>query len=157
VVAPDRLCEEPVQLRRPDATGDGGDLGVDPPRGFTGEPRRRMDGRLSDGAGAPRRDSPRLHLRPQAGESVPQLEGVADELLRRRRRDPEDRTELGDAELRHQRAPVAGDRLLVLRTGHREGGRGVDRLGRVEVGPAGCESELVGGGAVLIGSALAQR
>ena len=60
------------------------------------------------------RHAPGLDLGPEPGEAVAQLEGVADELLRRGGRDAEDGAELGDAELRDQRAAVTGDGLLVL-------------------------------------------
>ena len=82
-----------------------------------------------------------VDLGPEAWEAVAELEGVADELLRRQRRDPEDGAELGDAELRDQRAAGAGDGFLVLTPeepaadGERRGA--VDGLGWVEVGPAG--------------------
>ncbi len=118
VVAPDRLGDEPVQLRRTDPTGDGGDLRVDERRGFAGQRGGGVDGDLRDRRGPPRRDPSGLDLRPQPREAVAQLEGVADELLRRGRRDPEDRTELGQAELRHQRRTLTGDGLLVLTAGH---------------------------------------
>ena len=90
------------------------------------------------------------------GQAVAQLEGVADELLRRRGRDAEDAAELGDAELRHQRRTLAGDGLLVLAPADGERRGVVDRLRRVQVGPACAASdEQVGGGAVLGG--LARR
>ena len=101
--------------------------------------------------------APDVDLRPQPREAVAQLEGVADELLRRRGRDPQDGAELGDAELRHQRAALAGDGLLVLAAGDGERGRGVDRLGRVEVGPPGSDLEELGGGLVLGGLAITSQ
>ena len=62
---------------------------------------------------------------------------------------PEDGAELGEAELRHQRRTLAGDGFLVLGAWDGERSGGVDRLGRVEVGPPGGEDELVGGCPVL--------
>ena len=121
VEAADRLGDEPVQLRRPDPTGDGGDLRVDERRCFAGQRGGGVDGGLRDRTRPPRRDPAGLDLRPQPRESVAQLEGVADELLRRDRRDPEDRTELGQAELRDQRRTLTRDGLLVLAAGDREG------------------------------------
>jgi hypothetical protein len=90
---------------------------------------------------------------PEAGQAVAQLEGVADELLRRRGRHAEDPAELGDTELRHQRRAVPGDGLLVLTPRHSERGGGVDRLRRVEIRPPGRGDEEVGGRAVLRGLA----
>ena len=112
----DGLGDEPVQLRRTDPPGDRGDLRVDERCCLDRQGGRGVDGDLRDRAGPPRRHPTGLHLRPQSGEAVAQLEGVADELLRRRRRDPEDGAELGEAELRDQRRTLAGDRLLVLTT-----------------------------------------
>ena len=53
--------------------------------------------------------------------------------------------------------PGAGDRLLVLAAGHGERGSGVDRLGRVEVGPPGRDLEELGGGLVLGGLAVTSQ
>ena len=92
-------CAVPIRA------GDGSDLGVDAPRRFDGQRRGGVDGGLRDQPGPPRRHRPDVDLGPQTREAVAQLEGVADELLRRRGRDPEDGAELGDAELRDQRAP----------------------------------------------------
>ena len=141
VVALDRLGDEPVQLRRTDPTGDGGDLGVDERGGLDRQGRGRVDGGLGDRAGSPRRNPAGVDLRPQPREAVAELEGVADELLRRGRRDPEDGAELGEAELRDQRRTLTGDGLLVLTTGHGERSRVVDRLRRVQVGPLRGEDE----------------
>ena len=149
VVALDGLRDEPVELGGTDPSGDGGDLRVHEPRSLESQRRRGVDGRLGDRPRPPRRDMTRLDLRPQPGEAVAQLEGVADELLRRGRGDPEHRTELGDAELRHQRASVAGEGFLVVRPWDGERGGGVDGLGRVEVGPPGGEVELAGRFGVL--------
>ena len=98
-----------------------------------------------------------MDLCPQAGEAVAQLEGVADELLRRRGRDPEDGAELGDAELRNQRTTLAGDGFLVLTARDGERGSSVDRLGWVEVGPPAREVELVGGGTIFVCATFANR
>ena len=141
----DRLRDQPVQLRRTDPTGDGGDLGVDERRGLDGQGGGRVDGGLGDRAGPPRRHPAGLDLRPQPREAVAQLEGVADELLRRGRRDPEDGAELGEAELRDQRRTLTRDGLLVLTTRHGERSRVVDRLRRVQVGPPGGEDEQLCG------------
>ncbi|CAM3868972.1 hypothetical protein NOZE110980_18590 [Nocardioides zeicaulis] len=149
VVPLDRLRDEPVELRSPDLPRDGCDLGVDPPRCFGGERGHRVNGGLGDQSCPPRRDPAGVHLRPQARQAVPQLEGVADELLCRGGRDPEDGAELGDAELRHQRTPLAGDGLLVVQARHGERGGVVDRLGRVQVGPAGSEVELTCSSGIL--------
>jgi hypothetical protein len=91
-----------------------------------------------------------VDLRPQSGEAVAELEGVADELLRRGGGDPEGGAELGDTELRDQRGTLTGDGFLVLtpRDGERCGV--VDGLGRVQVGPRRGEDQLLGGGAVLV-------
>ena len=148
----DRLSHEPVELRGPDPPGDGGDLRVDPSDGLTGEGGAGVDGGLGDHPGLPRRHPSGVDLRPQAGQAVAQLEGVADELLRRDRRDAEDAAELGDAELRHQRTALTGDGFLVLAAGSGERGGVVDRLRRVEVGPPGGEVELAGGFGVLAGT-----
>ena len=139
----DGLGDEPVQLRHTDAPGDRGDLRVDEGRSLPGQRGRRVDGDLRDRPRPPRRHPAGLDLRPQAGEAVAQLEGVADELLRRRRRDAEDGAELGEAELRDQRCTLARDGLLVLAAGDREGGRVVDGLRRVEVGPPGCHGQEI--------------
>ena len=72
-------------------------------------------------------------------------------------RDAEDGAELGDAELRHERAAGSGDGFLVLVAGDGERGRGVDGLGRVEVGPAGGDLEELGGGLVLGGLAVTSQ
>ena len=145
VVTLDRLRDEPVQLGGTDPTGDRGDLRIDEPRGLHGQRGGRVDGHLRDRTGPPRRDPSGVDLRPQPRESVAQLEGVTDELLRRGRRDPQDGAELGQAELRHQRRTLARDGLLVLtaRDGERSGV--VDRLRRVQVGPPGREDQLVSG------------
>ena len=131
----DRLGDEPVQLRRTDPTGDGGDLGVDEPGGLDRQRGGRVDGGLGDRAGPPRGNPAGVDLRPQPRQPVAQLEGVADELLRRGRRDPEDGAELGETELRDQRRTLTRDGLLVLTTGHRERRGRVDRLRRVQIGP----------------------
>ena len=68
-------------------------------------------------------------------------------------RDPEDGAELGDAELRDQRATLTGDGFLVLAPGDRERSSVVDGLGRVEVRPAGGDLEELGGRLVLGGLA----
>ena len=149
VVALDRLGDEPVQLRRPDPTGDRGDLGVHERRSLARQRRGGVDGGLRDRAGPPCRDPSGVDLRPQPREAVAQLEGVADELLRRGRRDPEDGAELGEAELRHERRTLTGDRLLVLAARHGERSGVVDRLRRVQVGPPGCQDQQVGCRAVL--------
>ena len=104
VVTLDRLRDEPVQLRRPDTTGDRGDLRVDEPRGL-GLSAGVVWMVVSSTGRAASRDPSVLDLRPQPRVSVAQLEGVADELLRRGRRDPQDGAELGQSELRHQRRP----------------------------------------------------
>ncbi len=155
VVAADGLGEEAVELRGADLAGDGGDLRVDPPGGVGGEGRGGVDGGLGDEPGAPGGDVPGVDEVPQAGEAVAQLEGLADELLGGEGGDAEDRAELGDAELGDEGAPGSGDGLFVLGGGGGEGRGVVDRRGRVEVGPPGGEGELVGGGAVLVGLALA--
>ena len=62
---------------------------------------------------------------------------------------PRTAAELGDAELRHQRAPGAGDGFLVLAPADGERRGGVDRLRWVEVRPPGGEGELSSGSAVL--------
>ena len=69
----------------------------------------------------------------------------------------EDGAELGDAELRDQRAAVAGDGFLVLAAGDGERGSSVDRLGWVEVGPPGRDLEELGGGLVLSGLAITSQ
>ena len=138
----DRLGDQPVQLRRTDPAGDGGDLGVDEPGGLDRQGRGRVDGGLGDRAGPPRRNPAGVDLRPQPREAVAQLEGVADELLRRGRRDTEDGAELGEAELRHQRRTLTRDGLLVLTTRDGERSRVVDRLRRVQVGPLRSQDEL---------------
>ena len=108
-----------------------------------------VDGDLRDRARPPRRDPAGVDLRPQPREPVAQLEGVADELLRRGRRDPEDGAELGEAELRHQRRTLTGDGLLVLTARDGERSRVVDRLRRVQVGPPGSHDQEVRRGPVL--------
>ena len=143
VEALDRLGDEPVQLRGTDLTGDGGDLGVDERRGLDRQGGGRVDGDLRDRAGPPRRHPSGVDLRPQPREAVAQLEGVADELLRRGRRDTQDGAELGEAELRHQRRTLTGDRLLVLTTRDGERRGVVDRLRRVQVGPPRGHDEQV--------------
>ena len=110
----DRLRDEPVQLRGTDLPRDRGDLGVDEPGRLDRQRRCRVDGDLRDGPSAPSGDASGVDLRPESREAVAQLEGVADELLRRHRRDAEDGAELGDAELRDQRRTRTGDGLLVL-------------------------------------------
>ena len=147
----DRLGDQPVQLRRTDATGDGGDLGVDEPGSLPSQQGGGVDGDLGDRAGPPRRHPAGVDLRPQPGEPVAELEGVPDELLRRGRRDPQDGAELGEAELRDQRRALTRDGLLVLTPRHRERSRVVDRLRRVQVGPPGGGDEQLGGSAVLGG------
>ena len=102
----------------------------------------RVDGGLGDRPRPPGRHPSGVDLRPQPGEAVAQLEGVADELLRRHRGDAQDGAELGDTELRHQRRTRSGDGLLVLTPRDRERRCGVDRLGWVQVGPPGGEVEL---------------
>ena len=146
----DCLGDEPVELRRADAPGDRGDLRVDERRSLPRQGRGRVDGGLGDGPGFPRRHPSGLHLRPQPRQAVAQLEGLPDELLRRRRRHPEDPTQLGETELRHQRRTRTRDRLLVLTTRDCEGGRVVDRLRRVQVSPLRRQHELGGGGTLLI-------
>ncbi len=116
----DRLGDEPVQLRRADAPGDRGDLRVHERRSLARQGWGGVDGGLGDRPGLPRRDLAGLDLCPQAGEAVAQLEGVADELLRRGGRRPEDPAELGDAELRHERRTLTRDGFLVLATRHGE-------------------------------------
>ena len=123
VEALDGLRDQSVELRGADLPGDGRDLGVDPPGGLRSQRRCGVDGGLGHQACAPRSHRTGLHLRPQPRQPVAQLEGVADELLRRHRGDAEDGAELGDAELRHQRAALAGDGLLVLTPGHGEARR----------------------------------
>ena len=103
-----------------------------------------MDGGLGDRPCSPRRDPSGVDLRPQPRESVAQLEGMPDELLRRGRRDTQDRAELSEAELRHQRRTLTRDRLLVLTTRDRERSRVVDRLRRVQVGPLRSQDKLGG-------------
>ena len=142
VEACDGLRDEPVELGGSDLRGDGGNLGVDPSGCFGGQGGDGVDGRFGNSACPPRRHAPGVDLCPESGEAVAQLEGVADELLRRHRRGPEDRTELGDTELSDQWAPLAGDRLLVLAPTDGERGGRVDRLGWVEVGPLCGEGEL---------------
>jgi hypothetical protein len=90
-----------------------------------------------------------VDLVPQAGEAVAQLEGVADELLRRGGGDAEGGAELGDAELRDQWGALSGDGFLVLaaRDGERSGV--VDRLRRVQVRPRRSERQLTGSLGVL--------
>jgi hypothetical protein len=88
---------------------------------------------------------------------VAHLEGVADELLRRRRGDAEDSAELGDAELRDERGALPRDGFLVLAPRDGEGGGVVDRLGRVQVSLSGGEEQLVGRGPVLGGLAGSDR
>ena len=69
------------------------------------------------------------------GEAVPQLQRLSDQVLCRDRGHAEHGAELRDAELRHQRAPLAGDLLLVLGPWNLERSGGVDRLRRVRIGP----------------------
>jgi hypothetical protein len=149
VVPLDGLGEEAVELRLPDPPGHGGDLGVDEPRRLGREGRSRVDGGLRNRTGPPRRDPAGVDLLPQPGEAVAQLEGVADELLRRGGGDPEDGAELGETELRDQGSPFAGDGLLVLTPRNRERGGVVDGLRWVQIGPPGSEDELAGGLGVL--------
>ncbi|NYE36392.1 hypothetical protein F4692_001496 [Nocardioides cavernae] len=85
----------------------------------------------------------------ESRESVAQLQGVPDEPLRRGRRDPQHRTELSDAELRHQGRTGSCDGFLVFAAGDGERGGGVDRLRPVEVRPPRGEIELTGSGSVL--------
>ncbi|CAM3840715.1 hypothetical protein NOZE110980_17365 [Nocardioides zeicaulis] len=157
VVALDRLRDEPVELRGPDLARNGRDLGVDPPGRLDRQRRNGVDGRLGHQPCPPGRDPAGVDLLPQARLSVPQLERMPDELLRRRGRDPQDGAELGDAELGDQRTPLAGDGLLVVDARHGERGSVVDRLGRVEVGPPSGEFEDVRGGAVLVSLAAASE
>ncbi|CAM3910522.1 hypothetical protein NOZE110980_19780 [Nocardioides zeicaulis] len=96
VVALDRFGDEPVELRRADLPGDGGDLGVDPPRRLGRECGNVVDGGLGDQACSPRRDAAGVHLSPEPRQPMPQLERVADQLLRRRGRDAQHRPELGE-------------------------------------------------------------
>ncbi|WP_235529700.1 hypothetical protein, partial [Nocardioides sp. Soil774] len=96
----DRLGDEAVELRGPDLPGDGCDLGVDEACRVNRERGRRVDRHLGHGPRPEGRDPPRLDLCPDSGEAVPQLEGVADELLRSSGRDAEHGAELRDAELR---------------------------------------------------------
>nr|WP_255890180.1 hypothetical protein [Nocardioides astragali] len=145
----DALWDQPVELGGADASGDGRDLGIDPPGRLRSQRRGGVDRGFGHHPGPPRRDPTRLHLRPQPREPVPQLQGVPDQPLRRHRRDPEDGAELGDAELRHRRAALTGDGFLVLTSRHGEGRRHVDRLRRMEVRPAGGEVELTGSFGVL--------
>ena len=112
------LRDEPVELRGTDPARRRRRAGRRPTRRLRRQGGCGVDGGLGDEPGPPRRDGTGLDLRPQPREAVAQLEGVADELLRRRRRDPEDGAELGDAELRDQRRTLAGDGLLVLTPGH---------------------------------------
>ncbi|CAM3779246.1 hypothetical protein NOZE110980_14880 [Nocardioides zeicaulis] len=149
VVPLDRLGDEPVQLRAPDLPRDGGDLGVDPPGRLDRQRRNRVDGGLGHQPCPPGRDAAGVDLRPQAGEPVAQLERVPDQLLGCSGGDAPHRAELGDAELRHQRTPVAGDGLLVVEARHAERGSVVDRLGRVEVSPACGQLELTGSSGIL--------
>ncbi len=69
----------------------------------------------------------------------------------------EDGAELGDAELRDERAALAGDGFLVLTAGDGERGSSVDGLGWVEVGPAGRDLEELGGCLVLGGLAVTSQ
>ncbi|MFC0221126.1 hypothetical protein [Nocardioides zeicaulis] len=149
VIALDRFRDEPVELRGPDLPCHSSDLGVDPPRRLDRQRRDGVDGRLGHHPGSPRRHAAGVDLVPQTGEAVPQLESVADELLRRGGGDPQDGAELGDAVLRHQRAPIAGNGFLVVDARHGERGSVVDRAGRVQVGPPGGEIELTGRSSVL--------
>ncbi|CAM3798774.1 hypothetical protein NOZE110980_15630 [Nocardioides zeicaulis] len=149
VVPLDGLGDEPVELRSPDLACDGRDLGVDPPGRLGGERGKRVNGGLGHQPCPPRRDLAGVNLAPQPRQPMAQLEGVPDQLLRRRGRDPQHRPELGDAELRDQRTTITGDGLLVVDTRHGERGCVVDRLGRVQVGPAGGEVELTCGLGVL--------
>ena len=80
-----------------------------------------------------------------------------DELLRRGGGDREDGAELGDAELRDERAAGSGDGFLVLTAGDGERGSSVDGLGWVEVGPAGGDLEELGGCLVLSGLAITSQ
>ena len=116
-----------------------------------------MDGGLRHDPRAPGRHASGVDLCPQAGEAVAQLEGVADELLRCGGGDVEGGAELGDAELRDERAALAGDGFLVLAAGDGERGRGVDGLGWVEVSPPGRDLEELGSCLVLGGLAVTSQ
>ncbi len=146
VVALDRLGDEPVELRRTDATGDGGDLRVDERRGLPGQRGSGVDGDLATrrarhagtvrrgpaptdaGAGGAARGRGRRASSPRSSRCPGRC---------RARRG---RTPPPAAHPRPRWAPRAHDR------GDREGGGVVDRLGRVQVSPPrGCHEEICRG------------
>ena len=90
VVALDGLGDESVELRGADLAGDGSDLRVDPPGCLERQSGCGVDRGLRDEPRTPGGHVSGLDLCPESGEAVAELEGVTDELLRRRRRDAED-------------------------------------------------------------------
>ena len=154
----DGLRDQPVELGATDPTGHGSDLRVDPPSRLDGQrrgsmwmvvsatSRARQDGTAPEWTCAHSRGR-----RWRSSRAWPMsFFAAVDEM-------PEDGAELGDAELRHQRATLAGDGFLVLAARDRERGGGVDRLGWVEVGPPGRDLEELRGCLVLSGLAVTSQ
>ncbi len=102
----DRSVDQPLGLGRTSAVGVAGQLGIDVLGGLGGE----AQGLLGDPAGPPRRQRPGPDAGPDPGQSAGQLEGFGDQPPPRPRREAQGGGELGDRELRDQRATLPGDR-----------------------------------------------
>ncbi len=98
--------DEPLQGGEPDPVGEPGDLVVHEP----GRLPRQGHGGLGDPAGPPRGQVPGLDPGPEARQAVLQLERRGDQCTSGVGGGPERGSELGDAELRHQRRPLTGQR-----------------------------------------------
>ncbi len=136
----DGVGDEAVELGGADLVRDRCHLGVHVGGGFGGE----AEGGGRDPAGPPGLDGPVLDAGPVLGEAVLQLEGVGDLDASGDGGAGDDGGELGDAELRDQRCPLAGQGQWAVPASVGPGRGVLDRLRGMVLGPGHRREEQVG-------------